>query len=99
MKDSYKREINFGKLLSKLNFRKKKNTRNNKTFEKNSSFRKDCSSLNIIKPEIEYVTRLDFFLPKSPNLDSRKKSNSSVENRIFENKLENRRKELENKIS
>jgi len=98
MKDSYKREINFGKLLSKLSFRKKKNTRNNKTFEKNSSFRKDCSSLNIIKPEIEYVTRLDFFLPKSPNLDSRKKSNSSVENRIFENKLENRRKELENKI-
>ena len=98
MKDSYRQGINFGRLLNKLNFNKKKNNRNNQTFDKNSSFRKDCSSLNIIKPEIEYVTKLDFFVPNTPNINSSKKSNSSVENRIFENKLENRRKELENKI-
>ena len=98
MKDSYKRGINFGRLLNKLNFNRKNYIHNNQTFDKNSSFRKDCSSLNIIKPEIEYVTKLDFFVPNTPNLNSRKKSNSSVENRIYENKLENRRKELENKI-
>ena len=98
MKDSYKRGINFGILLNKLNFNRKNHIHNNQTFDKNSSFRKDCSSLNIIKPEIEYVTKLDFFIPNTPNLNSRKKSNSSVENRIYENKLENRRKELESKI-
>ena len=99
MKDSYKRCINFGRLLNKLNFNRKNNyIHNNQTFDKNSSFRKDCSSLNIIKPEIEYVTKLDFFIPNTPDLKRRKKLNSSVENRIYENKLENRRKELENKI-
>ena len=98
MKDCYIRRRNFGRLFNNINFNHQNYTRNNKTFDKNSSFRKDCSTLNIIKPEIEYVTKLDFFIPKSPDLDSRKKSNSSVENRIFENKLENRRKELENKI-
>ena len=98
MKDCYIRRRNFGGLFNGVNFNHQNYTRNNKTFDKNSSFRKDCSTLNIIKPEIEYVTKLDFFIPKSPDLDSRKKSNSSVENRIFENKLENRRKELENKI-
>ena len=98
MKDSYKRCINFGRLLNKLNFNRKNNCiHNNQTFDKNSSFRKDCSSLNIIKPEIEYVTKLDFFIPNTPDLKRRKKLNSSVENRIYENKLENRRKELENK--
>lgn len=98
MKDSYIRCRDFGRLFNNINFNHQNYTRNNKTFDKNSSFRKDCSSLNIIKQEIEYVTKLDFFMPKSPDLNCHKNLNSSVENIIFENKLENRRKELENKI-
>ena len=98
MQNSYKRCRNFSKLLYNINFAKTHFISNDKTFDRNSSFKKENSSSNLIQPEIEYVTKLNFFIPKSPNLEKREKTNSSVENRIFENKLENRRKELENKI-
>ena len=99
MKARYKRFRNFSKLLYKINLGQTHYIRNSKTFDKNSSFRRDNSSSNLIKPEIEYVTKLDFFIPKSPTLENKKTLNSTVENKIFENKLENQRKELENKIS
>ena len=99
MKGRYKRFRNFSKLLYKINLGQTHYIRNSKTFEKNSSFRRDNSSSNLIKPEIEYVTKLNFYIPKSPTLENKKTLNSSVENKIFENKLENQRKELENKIS
>ena len=99
MKGRYKRFRNFSKLLYKINLGQTHYIRNSKTFDKNSSFRRDNSSSNLIKPEIEYVTKLDFFIPKSPTIENKKTLNSTVENKIFENKLENQRKELENKIS
>ena len=97
MKGSYKRFRNFSKLLYNKNLGQTQYIRSSKTFDKNSSFKRDNSSSNLIKPEIEYVTKLNFFEPKSPILE-KKKTLSSVENKILENKLENKRKELENKI-
>lgn len=98
MKENSKRFRNFSKLLYNINLGHTLYNHNSKTFEKNSSFKKDNSSSNLIKPEIEYVTKLNFFVQKSPNMENKKKLNSEVENKIFENKLENRRKELEIKI-
>ena len=98
MKGSYKRFRNFSKLLYNINLGHTQYIRSSKTFERDSSLRKDNSSSNLIKPEIEYVTKLNYYIPKSPNLENKKRTNSLVENKILENKLENRRKELENKI-
>ena len=98
MKGSYKRFRNFSKLLYNINFGKTHYIHNNKTFDRSSSFKRDNSSSNLIQPEIEYVTKLNFFIPKSPSIENKKTTNTSVENKILENKLENKRKDLENKI-
>ena len=94
----FKRFKKFSKLLYNLNLGQTQYKNNRKTLNRNSSFKKDNCSYNLINPEIEYVTKLNFFIPKSPSIENKKTSNS-VENKILENKLENKRKELENKIS
>ena len=98
MNIKFQRYRNFSKLLYNKNLGQTQYNLKRKTLNRNSSFKKDNSSYNLINPEIEYVTKLNFFIPKSPNLENKKESNS-VENKILENKLENKRKELENKIS
>lgn len=65
MKASYKRNENFSKLLYNINFYKPPIVRNSKTVDKNENLKKDDSSPNIFKPEIEYVTKLNFFNPKT----------------------------------
>ena len=103
MKRSFKKFRNCSKFLYNINFGQthySHYSRNSKTFDRksNSSFRKENSSSNLIQPEIEYVTKLNFFIPKSPNIENKKTSNLFIENKIMEKKLENRRKELEDKI-
>ena len=97
MQNSYRRCRNFSNLLYNINLGKTHCIPNNKIFDRDSSFKKENSS-NLLQPEIEYVTKLNFFMPKSPNLDTKRSTKNTVENRLFENKLENRRKELENEI-
>ena len=98
MNIKFQRYRNFSKLLYNKNLGQTQYNLKRKTLNRNSSFKNDNSSYNLINPEIEYVTKLNFFIPKSPNLENKKESNS-VENKILENRLENKRKELENKIS
>ena len=80
MKRSFKKFRNFSKFLYNINFGQthySHYSRNSKTFDRksNSSFRKENSSSNLIQPEIEYVTKLNFFIPKSPNIENKKTSN------------------------
>ena len=85
MNIKFQRYRNFSKLLYNKNLGQTQYNLKRKTLNRNSSFKKDNSSYNLINPEIEYVTKLNFFIPKSPSIENKKTSNS-VENKILENK-------------
>ena len=103
---------NFSKLLYSINLHKKRNLRKCKTIEKkvkkNSA---QNSSFNLLEPEIEYVSKLNFYNPESskennlfqtikttPNFNklSLKFRHKKIFN-IDEEKLQNNGEKFENK--
>ena len=132
MKESCKKFKNFSKLLYNINFNQTHYIRNSKTFakreiKKNSNHN---SFSNLIEPEVEYVSKLNFYSPEatidhsllnnintmpnfSPSLKIQNKNirayieehklqtfeENKFTNQIKENKLENKRKDLEKKIN
>ena len=67
MKGSYKKFKNFSKLLYNINFCQTHYMRNSKTFDKKEvkQINKQKSSSNLIEPEIEYVSKLNFYSPET----------------------------------
>ena len=67
MKGSYKKFKNFSKLLYNINFCQTHYMRNSKTFDKKGikQINKQNSSSNLIEPEIEYVSKLNFYSPEN----------------------------------
>ena len=67
MKGSYKKFKNFSKLLYNINFCQTHYMRNSKTFDKKEikQINKQNSSSNLVEPEIEYVSKLNFYCPET----------------------------------
>ena len=67
MKGSYKKFKNFSKLLYNINFCQTHYMRNSKTFDKKEikQINKQNSSSNLVEPEIEYVSKLNFYSPET----------------------------------
>ena len=67
MKGSYRKFKNFSKLLYNINFCQTHYMRNNKTFDKKEikQMKKQNSFSNLIEPEIEYVSKLNFYSPEA----------------------------------
>ena len=67
MKGSYKKFKNFSKLLYNINFCQTHYMRNSKTFDKKEikQIKRENSLSNLIEPEIEYVSKLNFYSPEN----------------------------------
>ena len=131
-KGSFKRFQNFSKLLFNINFSQTHYLRNSKTFDKKESKKnsKQNSYTNLIVPDIEYVSKLNFYTIDISNKENNQYNTKTMpnfnpsfsnfqnnnirtfmeehklhskedkfSNQIKENKLENKRTELESKIS